>query len=52
MVDKFPFVLFFKDNKIYRYEGNLDVSSLLEFLSADNYLEAKITVSDLQEYTA
>ena len=50
MVESFPFMLFFKDNKVYRYIGDIDFNSLLEFLSADNYLDAKVYFEDLQDF--
>lgn len=51
MVDTFPFVIFFKDNKIYRYEGTLDLNSFLDFLSADNYKDSKVQIHDLKDFT-
>ena len=52
MVRGFPWVLFFKANKIYKYEGDLDKNALLEYLSADNYLDSKVQVADLQDFAA
>lgn len=39
-LDNFPFILFFKDDKIYRYTGRLEIEHLLKYLSADNYLNS------------
>lgn len=32
----------FNKNKIYKYEGSLDLASTLNYLSADNYKNATI----------
>ena len=41
-VDKFPFVLLFKDNKIFRYTGSLELNDTLSYLSGDNFMDADI----------
>ena len=38
LIDRFPFILYFNNNKIYRYSGALDTPALLKYLSADNYI--------------
>jgi len=38
---EFPFILFVKENKIYRYKGSLAIEDLLKYLSADNYITDK-----------
>ena len=49
-VDKFPFVLFFKNNKIYRYKGSLELNETLNFLSGDNFMESEVGVENLQNF--
>eukprot|EP00347_Sterkiella_histriomuscorum_P007971 403346863 len=49
-IDKFPFTIFFKNNKIYRYKGDYEVADLLEFLSADNFMKAEIYHDNIQDY--
>ncbi len=46
-VDKFPFVLFFKNNKIYRYKGSLELNETLNYLSGDNFMESEIIAENL-----
>jgi hypothetical protein len=36
-IESYPFVLFFRNNVIYRYTGGLKLDDLLEYLSADNF---------------
>jgi hypothetical protein len=43
--------MYFKDNRVWKYTGELDVTSLLEFLSGDNYLDYPILIENLQEFT-
>ena len=38
-IQDFPFVLFFKEGKIYKYKGDLNQDELLKYLSGDNYLD-------------
>mmetsp|Transcript_29685 Transcript_29685/g.22039 ORF Transcript_29685/g.22039 Transcript_29685/m.22039 type:complete len:94 (-) Transcript_29685:368-649(-) len=46
-VPRFPTVLFFKDNMIFSYNGEVDLQSLLNFLSGNNYVEAEVFRKDL-----
>ncbi|CDW76595.1 protein disulfide isomerase [Stylonychia lemnae] len=48
-IDQFPFLLLFKNNKIYKYKGGLEFNELLNFLSADNYKEAEIYSENTQD---
>jgi len=41
-IESYPFVLFFKDNVIYRYLGGLDTEALLKYLSGDNFKDTKL----------
>lgn len=49
-IEQLPFILYFKENKIYRYEGSLKLNDLLHYLSADNFKEALVFHEDLQEF--
>eukprot|EP00347_Sterkiella_histriomuscorum_P018680 403344587 len=49
-IDKFPFTILFKNNKIYRYKGDYEVADMLEFLSADNFMKAEIYHDNIQDY--
>ena len=49
-IRKFPFVLFFKENKIYKYEGGLALTDLLEYLSADNFKNAPVYHENLEDF--
>ncbi len=40
-IESYPFVLFFKNNAIYRYTGGLSIVTLLEYLSDENYKSAE-----------
>jgi len=40
-IRSYPFVLFFKNNMIFKYIGNLSIDTTLEYLSSDNFKSTK-----------
>lgn len=51
-VREFPYLVYIRDNKVYLYQGSLELKDLTDFLSADNYLEADIFVDDFERLAA
>ena len=54
-IDSYPFLLFFKDNFIYRYQGGLSSEALLTYLSGDNFKDTKLATvynNDMQDYVS
>mmetsp|Transcript_5362 Transcript_5362/g.4938 ORF Transcript_5362/g.4938 Transcript_5362/m.4938 type:complete len:94 (+) Transcript_5362:148-429(+) len=45
-IHKFPTILYVKDNKVFSYQGDVDLSGLLEYLSDSNYLESYVYRND------
>ena len=58
LCDKFPDVynkhdtetIYLRNNKIYVYEGEHTQEGLLEFFSADNWMNAKVAADDLEKH--
>jgi hypothetical protein len=46
----FPFLLLFKENKIYRYTGGLELNETLDFLSGENFVDADVYDSNLMNF--
>jgi hypothetical protein len=54
-IESYPFILYFKDNTIYRYNGGLTTEALLKYLSVENFKDPKLAsvyTADMRDYVS
>ena len=54
-IESYPFILYFKDNTIYRYNGGLSTEALLKYLSVENFKDPKLAsvyTADMRDYVS